>query len=190
MIAFVLLLCSQIAAAEFDFTALSASEVEDLLEKWNLHDHFGKAFRDLKYDGRFLHVLTAEDFDKELFPQASKAHWKVLLHEIKQTKKSGFSPARRLKAEIDTKNFQGVRIVKDNSIVTFGKGQDIKLVRTGPGKLTLYAKSFEVASLSAKSITLDSKDLKGGGGGGGDITKLLSAFKPSPCTIANSNKQP
>ena len=58
------------------------------------------------------------DFDQSQFPSATRAHWKVLLREI-NLEKSGHLLARRL-SEPDLKDFQGVRIRNDNSLLTFG----------------------------------------------------------------------
>ena len=83
-----------------------------------------------------------------------------------------------------------------------GKKKDISLKRTAPGTLTVTAAKTNLGNVAATKINLagigDLKDklsklLAGGGGGGGvsgDITKLLSVFKPAACTIANSNKLP
>lgn len=59
------------------------------------------------------------DHDREQFPEATRAHWKVLLREI-NLKRAGHVSARKLAAAPDLKDFSGVRIARDKSFVTFG----------------------------------------------------------------------
>ena len=66
------------------------------------------------------------DYDRQQFPEATRAHWKVLLREI-NLKRAGH--ARNLAAAPDLKDFSGVRIEKDNSLVTFGSNMLTELQR-------------------------------------------------------------
>ena len=69
------------------------------------------------------------DYNENKFPSANRAHWKVLLREIKreinlrQNEHSlgrRLNEGRRLKNEPNTKSFLGVRITNDKSLVSFG----------------------------------------------------------------------
>ena len=70
------------------------------------------------------------DYSENKFPSANRVHWKVLLREIKREinlRQNEHSlgrrlknEGRRLKNEPDTKNFLGVRITNDKSLVSFG----------------------------------------------------------------------
>merc|ERR1719379_2366000 len=167
--AFLLLFCSA-AAAAIDLTSLSMDETQNLLADWRLHEQFGEAFRAQGYDGRFLHVMTADDYSSEIFPQASKAHWKILQHEVNQLKNASPQSARRLQSG---GKFLGLNIAMDNAIITFGKKKDISLKRTAPGTLTVTAAKTNLGNVAATKINLagigDLKDKlsKLGGGGGG-----------------------
>ena len=78
----------------------------------------------------------SEDFDQEIFPSATPAHWKVLMREIAKKKDERAltqaenrrnlveeleaSHQRRL-AQVDTKSFKGVRVNSDNSLLGLGE---------------------------------------------------------------------
>ena len=57
--------------------------------------------------------------DREQFPDATSAHWKLLLREI-NLKRAGHISRRKL-AKMSTKDFVGLDLKKDKSIITFGK---------------------------------------------------------------------
>ena len=68
-----------------------------------------------------------EDFDQELFPNAKKVHWRVLISEVEKYKKSkaleeklAVQQHRRLK-QVETSKFKGVRMKFDSAMMTFGK---------------------------------------------------------------------
>ena len=65
----------------------------------------------------FLFIQTADDYSAELFPKASKAHWKMLLLEVEQAKKVRSQPARRLQSG---GKYLGLNIAMDNAIISFG----------------------------------------------------------------------
>merc|ERR1719247_3078640 len=147
--------CVCVATAAGDLRSLPPEKILDLLRSWNLDDKFGSVFEDKGYDGYALDVMTKEDLDAE-FSGVSPLNRRALYERIQDIKKShGVSrrlkEARKLK-EADFKDYQGVEMVLDKSIITLGKDKDIKIYRDGKGKLIIQATAIELASAKLLGI--------------------------------------
>lgn len=159
-----LLAIFSVCTTALDLSKATVADTQQLLRSWGMHESFGTAFRALKYDGRALSVLSVSDFNKATYPDATSVQWKVLLQEVAQHSVEHLEverQARRLQKQVNTKNFIGVRVKEENSLIALGKNQDVSFVRTGPKELSLYADKFKLKSISSSKIFLGGKDLNG-----------------------------
>ena len=79
--------------------------------------------------------------------------FQVLLSEIKLLKE-GPAPRRQLNKD-DTEGYVGVNVENDKAWVTFGKDDDVKLMRTGSGQLSIAAKKV----VTDGTLSVGGKDL-------------------------------
>jgi len=171
-------LCSSavFAATPTRLSKFTQEDVQALLTQWRLDKPFAKNFKLLGFDGSALDVLDKnEDLDSNMFPGVSPIYWKILLRKVAEFKHDLLHNSKRRNlaaAKMDTSAFHGVRIKTDNAVVALGQNLDVKLVRTGPRKLTIFS-----------DVEIKGEVKYAGGGGSGDV---LVGNSGDACTSATA----
>jgi len=164
---------------------MSTADVVTLLEEWKMDHAFQEAFEKHGFDGYTLMSVTKEDIDEE-FPDVRPMHRRALYSRIQSMRaeqnKDLNLERRRLKVAPkkptskpgkgvpNLKDYIGLRIKNEKSLVELGVKSDVKLFRGSDGKLNVAAKAIE---LTAGLVTVNGIPLTGEKG----VFKRLQALE-------------